>query len=464
MSEEMEKLQPIHSAIEISIDNNYTTAFMTITPPKNGGLEMTVMKATAEIMRKNISFGLDKAAIKDAVDNKRYNENIRIAYWKAPVDGVDGSIEYLFSRNTTNMPTEDEHGVVDYKNLGIVRNIYKGTLIARIHMPTEGEPGKDVAGRVVKQRVGVPAKVNVGKGTVLNADGTEITAEIDGNLRFANGAFQVDETLVIDGDVDVSVGNIDFIGNVIIKGNVFEGFKVASARNINAHGTVTGAELSAQGDITVKIGIIKTTVNCEGNVKIGFCENCKIHCENNVEAGSFISSEVYAGGAIRATGSKGIIVGGKYTALENIEASAIGSESYAKTSITLGNNAVLSEERDNLLHQITEHEEKLDGIEKILVTLGEMAKKGKLPPEREQMKVEVMKSKFHLQGEIKRMKTKIVEIEASLERKQNLSITCRRAFYPGVLLRINSAVYAVNTVCPHCRARIHDTEIEMIPL
>ena len=36
----------IHAAAEISIDPNCTTAFMTLEPPANGGLEMTVDKAS----------------------------------------------------------------------------------------------------------------------------------------------------------------------------------------------------------------------------------------------------------------------------------------------------------------------------------------------------------------------------------------------------------------------------------
>ena len=48
----------IHAAAEISIDPNCTTAFMTLEPPANGGLEMTVDKALAAVADKGIFFGL----------------------------------------------------------------------------------------------------------------------------------------------------------------------------------------------------------------------------------------------------------------------------------------------------------------------------------------------------------------------------------------------------------------------
>lgn len=454
----------IHSEAEISVDPNCTTAFMTIEPPENGGLDMTVDKALSAVAEKGICFGVMKDEITAAVEEKRYGENICIARWQPPVNGEDGKIEYFFKRENTFKPVEDENGNVDYKNLGLVRNIYKGTSIAKITLPTEGTPGTDIMGKPVTQKVGVPVPFTVGKGTELVNDGTEIVASIDGNLAFANGAFCIEELLLIRGDVDVSSGNIDFIGDIIIKGNVLEGFAVTSKKNITINGSVTSGTITADGNITVKLGCINSTLHSElGSIKLDFCENSSLYAGRDVEASSFVGGQVFAGKDIIASG-KGIMMGGKYTALENISASVIGSESYAKTLITLGNNAVLTEEMENHKHTILSYEDKLDQLGKIVSTLTEMAKVSKLSPEREQMKVEAMRSRFQLQGEIKRLNGRIREIETTLERKQNLSVSCKRAFYPGVTLRINSCIFQVNTMTPHSKATIDDGEIVMKPL
>ena len=435
----------IHAAAEISIDPNCTTAFMTLEPPANGGLEMTVDKALAAVADKGISFGLMENEIERAVTERRYGENICIARWQPPVNGEDGKIEYHFKRESTFKPVEDENGNVDYKNLGLVRNIYKGTPIARITLPTEGTPGTDIMGKSVPQKVGV-------------------VAVTDGNLAYTNGAFCIEESLLIRGDVDVSSGNIDFIGDIIIKGNVLEGFAVTSKKNITINGNVTNGTITADGNITVKLGCINSNLHSElGSIKLDFCENSKLYAGQNVEASSFVGGDVFAGKDIIASG-KGIMMGGKYTALENITASVIGSESYAKTLVTLGNNAVLTEEMEGHKHTIQNYEDKLDQLGKIVTALTEMAKVSKLSPEREQMKVEAMRSRFQIQGEIKRLNNRIKEIETTLERKQNLSVSCKRAFYPGVTLRINSCIFQVNTMTPHSRATIGDGEIVMKPL
>ncbi len=460
---DMNNNTPIHGTVEISVDPNFTTAFMEITPPQNGGAEVTLDMVRSAVRAKDICYGINDDALVDAVEKKRYGENICIARWTPPVDGVDGTVTYHFDKDAVIAPVEDETGTVDYKNLGIVKNIYTGTRIASITQPTEGSSGTDISGKTVQQRVGVPAKINVGKGTVITEDESELIATVDGNLRYSGGSFVVEEELLLKGDVDVSTGNIEFIGNITVKGNVFEGYTVSSKKNITIYGTVTGAKVLCDGDLFIKLGSINSEIECKGNVKLGFCENTKITAEGNIESASFVGGEVYSGKSILATG-KGVMMGGKYTALQNIEASTIGSEGYAKTVITLGNNAVLSEERDNLTSKNAELEDKVDQLGKILVTLQEMAKAGKLPPQREQMKVEAMKSRFQLQGEIKRNKARIVEIEQILERKQNLSVSCRKEFYPGVLIRINSHIFQVNVATSRSKATIGDEGICFVPL
>ncbi len=453
----------VHASAEISVDPNYTTAFLFLNAPENGGLDITFERVMQAVRDKRISYGINEDAISDAVKNRKYGDNICIARWDAPENGTDGKVKNLFSTDRTIKPAEDENGVVDYKDLGLVCNISKGTTIAEITMPTEGTPGKDIMGRTVMQKKGIAARISAGKGTEFINDGTELIASVNGNLRFVNGAFTVDEELVINGDVDVSSGNIDFIGSITIRGSVFDGFKVRARKNISINGTVTNAELEAGGDISVRIGAINSSIICKGNVTLGFCENCNVQSDRDVTSASFVGGTIYAGKKIIA-GGKGVMMGGKYTALENIEANIIGSESYAKTLITLGNNAVLSEEREKLTKNIDDMKNKLDQLAKVLTTLATFAKQGKLSPEHEQIKTQSVRNRLKLQREIKVAVDRTAEIDAALELNQSLSVSCKKAIYPGVTLRINSSILQVNTVNSCCRATIDGGEIVFKPL
>ena len=453
----------VHSMIELSMDPNRTTAFVSFTRPENGGIDISVNRIMSALEEKGITFGVLKEAIARAVERKLYDENICVAQWEAPENGIDGEIKYFYKPQQSVSPVENEHGVVDYKNLGLVRNITQGTPIARISPPTEGKPGTDITGRVVNQKKGVPVKLNIGNGTTLVNDDTEIIAATSGNLSFKNGAFCVDETLVINGDVDVSSGNIDFIGSVVVKGSVFEGFRVTSKKDINVYGSVNNAELYADGSITIKIGSVNSSIEARGDIKLGYCENSNVKSKGNIESVSFIGGNIFAGRKIIASG-KGVMMGGKYTALDGIEASVIGSENYIKTEITLGNNAILSEERDNLVKSITEMEDRIDQLGKILNTLAEFAKVGKLSPERETMKSDSVRARIKMQNEIKKNKIRIEEIDKDLELMQNVSVSAKRMIYPGVKLRINSCILHIKNVENNVKAIVDKGEIIFVPL
>ena len=454
---------PVNSVVELSIDPNRTSAFVSFTCPENGGADITVENIKKALADNNVTYGILDDDIEKAVKLKRYNENICAAKWTPPVDGVNGSVQYYFNKDKHIAPVEDEQGIVDYKNLGLVNNITAGTPIAEINLPTEGEPGMDITGRPVAQKKGTPAKFNVGAGTKLENDNTQIVATINGNLVFKNNAFVVEEKIVINGDVCVSSGNIDFIGDITIKGNVLEGFRVASKQNITIMGLATGAEIIADGDINVKGGLINSKVVSKSDVKAGFCENSNITADGTVESPSFVGSEVFASEKIIASG-KGVMVGGKYTALNGVEASVIGSENYTKTIVTLGNNAVLTEEREKLEKDNATMEDQVDQLGKILVTLSEYAKKGKLPPEREQMQTDARRNRIRLQNQVRVNKKRIEEINAALELTQNLFVAVKRMIYPGVTLRINSSILKVNTVENRVKAVVRDGDIVFTPL
>ena len=58
----------VHSIIEVSMDPNRTSAFVSFSRPENGGMDVTVNKIMAALAEKNISFGIMKDAIEKAVE------------------------------------------------------------------------------------------------------------------------------------------------------------------------------------------------------------------------------------------------------------------------------------------------------------------------------------------------------------------------------------------------------------
>ena len=449
---------PVDAKIVITVGDSGKDAYLTIYHAENGGRPATYEQVMAELRSQGISYNVNTEAIKTAIENKN-SVNYLIAKWLPPVNGEDGTIKYLFPQTQTIAPKEDENGYVDYKNLGHIHNIVEGTVIAEITLPTDGTPGKNIKGVVINQMKGARAPYVIGKGVKLSDDETKLLAACDGHLRWESNKFVVDEVVTLE-DVDASIGNIDFIGSVIVRGNVMDGFRVSSKKDITINGNASGAEISAGGNLTIKSGSINSNITCHGDVTIGFCENSKITCDGKLTSDAFISCDVYCGGEMHATGRKGIILGGKYIVLQEIHAGTIGSDSFMATDITVGDNAVLAAEQTSNNAEIENLNQQLVYADQIIVFLaGKKKELGQLPPEKEELLMNTFNQRTENNARIEEIKKRNEAISVLLQSNESLSVYVSKTIFPGVKININNASYNVKNEFHKCRICVDGGEI-----
>jgi hypothetical protein len=444
MSEDNERI-PINGAAVVTFNDTKMEAYLSITEEQGGGNPVTYKDIDEEIGRYGIAIETDTEAARSLVDDKRYGKKILLAKGTKAINGRDGVINYLFEATNELVPKKGKLGEVDYKDLGLVRNITEGELIAVIQHPDEGIPGVNVFGQALPPIAGKPIKYVVGGGTSINAEETEIKASTSGNLVWQKGCFSVEETLVIKESVDVSTGNIDFIGDVLVKGNVAENFTVKSKKTVTVNGTVTGATIIADGSVVINLGSVNSDIVAKGDVKLGFCESSKVECRGNFSSQSIIAGEVFCGGTINLTQGRGVVFGGKHTAIGGFIANIIGSESYTKTQITLGNTAVLAEEKLELGNKIKDLEERTKKLLQVAEVLQEQKKNtGQLPADREAMLTTAIRSRFTFQREVKVLTARILEIDQELDSVGDQYIIIHKDLWPGVTVRIGADVLIVD--------------------
>ncbi|MCM1023919.1 MAG: FapA family protein [Prevotella sp.] len=447
---------PVDSQVSVAIIPNGTEAYVTVTPPVNGGAEVTAGMIMRKLDESNVTYGINEDAVKRIADNKLYGDRTLIATAKQPINGVDGTITYRYAKKVEIAPVEDEHGFVDYKNLGLVRTVHKGDIIADITHPTEGEPGMDVRGKVLRQIIGKKASYSIGTNTELTEDGTQILASIDGNINFKNNAFSIDNVVTIAGDVDASVGNISFVGDVVVKGEVMEGFKISSNANIIVAGNVNGASLEADGDVIIKKGCINSKVVAHGSVTINFCERSDIRCDGTLTSSNFVICDVYCG-ELSVKGNTGGLMGGKYTSLSSTEVPNIGTKNYTPTMLTIGDNALLAEERNSLLNEIEKNQKTVSDVTLIINFLNEKKKELRsLPEDKEKILGNACRQKILLGVEINNLKKRVDEINITLASRQYLTVSCRGYIYPGVKIIINDAVFKADTEYVRTKIRLEE--------
>ncbi|MNI30385.1 hypothetical protein D3C73_842320 [compost metagenome] len=239
----------------------------------------------------------------------------------------------------------------------------------------------------------------------------------------------------INGNVDYGTGNIDFVGTVVVRGNVLSGFKITAAGDIRVIGGVEGAELYADGSIEISGGIIgynKGIVKAGHQVKSSFIQDGNVVAgEDVVVSQSIMHSNIRAGRDVICSGAKGLIVGGSIQAGERVVARIIGNPMSTTTSIEVGVLPELRNELQELRQSVKDIHVNLDKTEKALSLLDQLASIGKLTPDKVAMRSKLGLTKKTQTQEINDMKERMLNIEKALEETGKARVDVLRMIYGG---------------------------------
>lgn len=366
------------------------------------------------------------------------SQKVPVAIGLYPRHGMDGKVELLVDagESTEQRPLEREDGKVDHKELLRLSNVRKGQMIARLLPPGEGQPGKDVTGADIPGKPGRPARLKPGKNVVLSPDESAMYAAIDGLVsRTDRDKLNVFPLYEVKGDVDYGVGNIDFVGTVVIKGNVLSGFSVRAAGDIRVVGGVEGADLTAGGSIEITGGIIgyhKGSVNAGTDVKVAFIQDGNVSSGQDVVVSqSIMHSNVRAGRDVLCGGTKGLIVGGIVQAGVKVSARTIGNSMSTATSVEVGVLPELRNEIDALRKRLRELLDQSGKTAKALALLEQMAAAGTLPPDKQAMQIKLAATRrLHMREETD-IKRRVKEIEKMLEDDGEACVEVIKTIYGG---------------------------------
>lgn len=265
-------------------------------------------------------------------------KNFLLAEGVSPVTGKDGWFE--LAANTGKEKTEfkeDEKGRVDFKAVQTFSNIEPGQVIGIIHPPGEGTPGKTITGEPIPPQPGKPVNLIAGDGVKLSQDDTQAIATKAGRVVFENRYLTISEELIISGDVDLKVGNINFNGFVEIKGDVLDDFNIRASKGISVLGAIGACRIESDGPVSIgsMAGMGSGLIRCKGDLQARYLNQVTVECWGDVRVAYEIrNSLVKATGAISVPA--GVITGGQSVSLEGIEAKILGARAGAKTILTAG--------------------------------------------------------------------------------------------------------------------------------
>ncbi|HON10316.1 MAG TPA: FapA family protein [Chitinispirillaceae bacterium] len=326
-------------------------AFIQI-PSKGTAWKITPDDLRQFLNRKGIIFGIINEALIE-ISNGGVQNRIEVARGIPPRPGVPGRIQMLVDTSGMGKPKTLSDGRVDHRDLGLVVNIKKGTVLARKIHPRPGTEGKNVFGKPIPVPPVSDVALRPGVGTSISeADPDLLVADIDGALGVdEEGNVEVRNEKVLNGDIDYSTGNITFCGHLCIKGSIRSGFIVETVGDLKVGGNIEDATVKCGGNLEVRGGAMGSgngKIHCRGNFSASHIENFSVEADNDVLIGEEIMhSNVISGGKVRARQ----IIGGSVVAVE-IDADVVGSSAETKTVLDVGRELMLVQERHLLLKEL----------------------------------------------------------------------------------------------------------------
>lgn len=410
----------------IKISEDEMTVYLTIIPSIGGAEPASIEDIKLELKKQNITVPIDeesiKIGIKEAEEKHKVVYNIKIAEGKKPINGDDGYIEYKINLASGKKFKELEDGRIDFKEQDLLTIVKRDDLIAVVHKPTSGkENGITVTGKTLLAEPGKPFEMEAGKNvrTVEYQDRTEFYSEIDGHLKIEYRSLTVLPVYIVEEDVDFSTGNIKFSGDVIIRGDVKDEFKVFAEGDIMINGNIGASEIRGKRDIIVKNGVLgkhKGKIICDGSFYGKFVENGYIESNKDVFVeNAIIQSKIYANGTINVTRNRGQIIGGKIWAGNKIIAKNIGTSSGVKTELIVGYNFKIKRGLEEIKEERNEHSRTLLKIDEVIKQLfKEQPNIKRFSDTMKKLYVESVRKKAIIVGQFRKLKQKEIELQKKL--------------------------------------------------
>lgn len=437
--------------VEISIGEDGMTASATFLPPTGSGRLLEPDLVDTLLESRNIIHGVDTAAVGEAVffvnTERRIRESVILARGTPPISARPAYFELIASA-TKNRPSWGSEERAEYKEVSLLPVVQQGEVVARLIPEKEGAPGMTVTGTEIPFGTESVSPLQPGDHTRLVDD--QVIAEIGGQLQIRDNSFHIADRLEITGDVGFETGSIEFPGDVVLKGEVKDGFHIWAGRSISSSVTVDVSEVYCRGDFASTAGIIgrgKSLLRCGGKVQARFASSCYVESKSSVFLNNY-AYQCHIGCQDRlATGKTGRIVGGLVTTANGVRAHALGNQASVPTLVRTGIDFIA----ERKLRLITEkHQAVTLRLQRLEVAAGDD------PSDRQ---IDIL---HQLEDRRNRLAMEMGDVAEALDSNEDAQVAVDGPVYPGVRIQICRSTYAVEQPLKNVRFRLDKTSGQVV--
>ncbi len=371
-----------------------------------------------------------------------------------PVKGEDGWLRFYQPQAQRVKIGEDGHA--DYRNIERYIYVKAGEKLATLFEGIPGKPGIDVFGKPIAPPPIKRPKLTIGKnvqekGAVLeNRPLIEYFATCNGAVFSTENSLTVSQELQIDSNVGLGTGNINYDGNVLVKGDVEAATSIQTQGNLMVKGNVETSDLVIGRDLEVSGGIKgdgKTVIKVGGHLYAKFIENAEIEVNGDVVVEGFIlNSKIHSLGTVILNGSSGNFVASSVSTYMGLTCAHLGSQAELDATVELGfhfRNERAFEELTKKL-QIAEKD-----MEKILPKVQQIKQmvqrsRGQIPEDKKDGYRKVFEEYNQKNKYIELAKQKLEALKASRFNSGEVQLVVRKGAYKGSIIKYRRQVEKVD--------------------
>lgn len=421
-------------------------------------IDQTVWKEF--LARKKVVHGIQFQAIERLAKNPSAVEfPLTIAKGRAPIKGTDGKIEYVFQFDTEINREEDWN----FRDVMKIPSVTKGQKLATIKKPTAGKDGMDVTGSVIKALSGKKAVARAGKNVIFYEKDDSFYAEEAGQFTISCNKLNVYPQYEVNETLSLKNGNLDFVGTIVIRGDVPTGFTVKAQGDVKIFGMVEAATVIAGGSIFISEGI-----SGQGRGRLQAGENIRISYINqaSVDAGkdlyvenSILHSECTANGHVYC--QRGNIIGRSVSAGKTIEAKDIGTRLNTNTEIIFGVNKAISDRENTLSKQKKELEEMLQKLRLLGQKLSEQ------DTSNPKIRISLLRQRNSYEKTIEKLdevNLELAQLNSSIGDIKETKLIVRNFIYENVSVTFGKYKRIMKSNYHYVQLDLHENEIGLHPL
>ena len=419
--------------IDVRISEDRMLAVANFYPPAGAGKPIEFIEVKELLIGKGLRFGIDWETVKSSIlscnTSRRAICGVEVARGRRPSDEISPRLEIEASLLRKEVPENPAAQAVDFKAISPFRFVKKGDILARNTPRIDGVAGIDVMSVVIAY--GKSSAQSPKPGTNTQVEEEVVVALCDGKFVANENSFWVSEVLEIQGDVDYSTGHIDFAGDVVVQGQIKQGFKVKAGGSLTCSKLIDVSEITCGGDLETGQGILgrmQGTVKVGGSVRAKFIENCYVEAGGDVFVSTGCLNSVINTLGMVSTGPKGVIIGGKLYAQKGVTAFQIGNNTGVRTEIHCGIDYTMQQKLTWIRDRNIELALKLKDVE-VKLTSGQ------------DPQLEGLRDK--LKASIRRMNDSAKALVASLNKNEDAAVVAEGDIHHGVFVEICHVPFVV---------------------